>query len=323
MAENETTKNEFTSLKEYHADESKWELCFYGESKYFKEGGGFLDEPIKCCTRTASHSKDGESMLPVDDSDCEKCKKFKSKFIEFPLTIDDILFKGLYDFNLYRDRVGSFVAVRPCGAEYENKTYVGILVGDLPTSIAVSLNHKSNDLKVFGDHHNPCIVVPSLGKIVWGYESWWHLIEKPEALDAISDEDIEGTWYVKALSEMMGVSAKDVIAVSPNDDEQTARYTDFSSVFVKVSPSAFNQTLNALVVKTCIDEDKGVPFDEIKSFDFGIKLMSESRMVENSNQVAAPVYLWREAKSDDDAFFAHEAIKINGWHDYVKDLSNK
>ena len=49
---------------------------------------------------------------------------------------------------------------------------------------------------------NPAIYVPELGKIIFGMESWWGIIESPEELKDISDDDISNTWYVKLLQEM-------------------------------------------------------------------------------------------------------------------------
>ena len=40
-----------------------------------------------------------------------------------------------------------------------------------------------------------------LNKIVFGAESWWRKLNSPEDLKAITDDDIENTWYVKLLKQ--------------------------------------------------------------------------------------------------------------------------
>ena len=81
---------------------------------------------------------------------------------------------------------GSFVSVRPCGDEYEDKTYLGLYVGEVAIGGTLSM-------------HNPCIWVPDLEQYIFGCESWWGKISTAEDLHKITDEDIENVWYVRAL----------------------------------------------------------------------------------------------------------------------------
>lgn len=103
----------------------------------------------------------------------------------------------------WRDLIGKPVAVRPCGKEYEGKTYFGIYLGDFPLSFSWQI--KSDDPKkmlvkpCFG---NPAIFVPAIRKTIFGCESWWHEIENEEALKQITDEDINGTWYVQLMKNL-------------------------------------------------------------------------------------------------------------------------
>ena len=49
---------------------------------------------------------------------------------------------------------------------------------------------------------NPAIYVFDLQRIIFGAESWWGIIENPEELKDITDDDINNIWYVKALKAM-------------------------------------------------------------------------------------------------------------------------
>lgn len=97
---------------------------------------------------------------------------------------------------------GTPVKVRPCGEKFGNKTYFGILVGDMATSISHSID-KDENLTASFSFYNPAIIIPELGEIVFGYESWWGEIESKEDLEkVITDETIKNVWYVKMLSEI-------------------------------------------------------------------------------------------------------------------------
>ena len=48
---------------------------------------------------------------------------------------------------------------------------------------------------------NPAMYVFELNKIVFGAETWWRKLTSPEDLKAITDDDIENTWYVKLLKQ--------------------------------------------------------------------------------------------------------------------------
>jgi hypothetical protein len=93
-----------------------------------------------------------------------------------------------------------FVKVRPCGEEYGNKTYLGILLGDM--ACGTSMTVEDNKIKVSWASYNPAIFIPGLKKIVFGYESWWSKIDDPDKLKDIRDDDIDKTWYVQMFKEM-------------------------------------------------------------------------------------------------------------------------
>lgn len=132
----------------------------------------------------------------VTEEECEKCNSFESKFIEYPLTIQGIENRKIESRGTYE--IGSLCEISPCGKEYEGKNFIGIYLGDLPIGIVTSYDKKSGILNNYA-MTNPAIFVPELKKIIYGMQSWWRIIEKPEDFRGISKEDIENTWYVKML----------------------------------------------------------------------------------------------------------------------------
>ena len=123
----------------------------------------------------------------VSRKDCENCSKFSSRYIEYPITVNGI----------------ESEEIKPCGEEYENKSYLGIYLGELPISISASYDEDTGILRNRAVN-NPAIFVPELKRIIYGYESWWREIESAEDVKGISDEDedIENTWYVGLLKKL-------------------------------------------------------------------------------------------------------------------------
>lgn len=128
------------------------------------------------------------------------CDNYKNLYIEYPIEVSKInCEKQTYG---YEDGdIGGFVSIRPCAEEYQNKTYLGIYLGDLPISPTVTHNSETKELNV-GFMNNPAIFVFDLKRIVYGCESWWGLIENEEDLRQITDADINNVWYVKILKEL-------------------------------------------------------------------------------------------------------------------------
>lgn len=137
----------------------------------------------------------------VTEDSCESCERFKSRYIEYPLTIQGIEDTFANDCKQSLHQCGKLVKINPCGEEYGGKTYLGILLGDLPIGTTVSFHHDDQKLHI-GAMTNPAIFVPELKKIIYGCESWWGEIEKPEDLKDITPEVINNVWYVKLLKEM-------------------------------------------------------------------------------------------------------------------------
>lgn len=137
----------------------------------------------------------------VTAEDCEKCEKYKSRYIEYPIEVNKINSEMR---EYWKDTdCGRLVKIRPCGAEYGEKTYLGILLGELPFMNCVSYQEKTKELDVFPSC-NPAIFVPELKKIIFGMESWWGRIESADELKDITDEDISNVWYVRLMKEING-----------------------------------------------------------------------------------------------------------------------
>ena len=127
--------------------------------------------------------------------------------LEYPLEISGIK-KNTLSPSINRERTGSFVKIRPCAEEYENKTYLGIYLGDFPIGCDVGLFTKTKILHIL-KNSNPAIFVPDLKKVIFGYESWWGEIESQEDLKDITNDDINNVWYVKVLKELADKEEKD------------------------------------------------------------------------------------------------------------------
>lgn len=138
-----------------------------------------------------------DKVQVTNEEKCSNCPHYKSKYIEYPLTIDGINNKEVKASG-FGHEVGCLCEIRPCGNEYEGKTYIGFYLGDLPIAITSSYNRNTGHLEN-STMNNPAIFVPELKKIVYGCESWWREIESPNDFKDISDDDIENTWYVKLL----------------------------------------------------------------------------------------------------------------------------
>jgi hypothetical protein len=153
------------------------------------------------CKRNGINDSDIEKNITVEQ--CESCPHFKSKFIEYPISVSAIDVQEFDGKLLYHDKVGKLAKVRPCGEEYGNKTYLGIFLGDIPHSPHISHHPETGVLRIRA-HCNPAIFVPDLNKIIWGMESWWSVVENENDLDKeITDELIQNQWYVR-MAKLIG-----------------------------------------------------------------------------------------------------------------------
>ena len=104
-------------------------------------------------------------------------------------------------------KCGTPVKIRSCRPEHGDKTYFGIFLGDMATSIGHSI--KGETLTASFSGMNPAIFVPELNTIIMGCESWWGEIKSEEEMSKlITDDTIKNVWYVKALTEMLSTKTQ-------------------------------------------------------------------------------------------------------------------
>lgn len=154
------------------------------------------------CQKILSENEEKpEGMSDIEWDLIEMSSEKKESVFDNEISVKHVIFdnKKFLDKSL-REQF-CFVQIRPCGEEYNSKTFLGILLGDLH-SPSISYSEKSKTLVVKRGIGNPAIYVPSIKKIIMGYESWWGKIEKPEDLESITNEDIDNIWYVKMIKEM-------------------------------------------------------------------------------------------------------------------------
>lgn len=152
---------------------------------------------------------DDDKVVPTNEEKCENCPNFKSRYIEYPITVNDIECEQLkYNDDTWHCKMGSLVKVRPCGEEYGNKTYLGFYLGDLPLCITGSFKEAEGIYKV-GTLSNPAMYVPELRKIIFGCGSWWSAIKSPDEIKDITDDDISNVWYVKLAKALENTETKE------------------------------------------------------------------------------------------------------------------
>lgn len=136
----------------------------------------------------------------ISDEICENCPNFNSKYIEYPLIINEIKNEEINTKGLFH-KTGSLCEIKPCAEEYGGRSYLGFYLGELPIAIQSSFN---TETKILTNRvmPNPAIFVPELKKIIYGCESWWRVIKSVDDFKGVSEEDINNTWYVQALRMM-------------------------------------------------------------------------------------------------------------------------
>lgn len=126
----------------------------------------------------------------ADEDDFEVVTR--EHLFEDPVAIRRILLRP----RLYEgEDVGQLVAIRPVG---DDRTYLGIHMGMFAHEL-YCVHERADSELVVTNAVNPAIFVPDLGRVVWGYESWWGTIDSEDQLRQITDEDIQNVWYVKLL----------------------------------------------------------------------------------------------------------------------------
>jgi len=196
-------------MNEKKEKEPRIDTCKFSHTSIKEHEDG---TPIIHCSRKMT---DDNHWCETNEAACEQCFLYKSRYIEFPLTINGIESEKLDYKGLFHQQ-GTLVKVRPCGEEYGKKTYLGFYLGDLPLAITHSFNEKSGILKA-STFDNPAIFVPELGKIIWGCSSWWGEIKDENEIKDITDDDISNVWYVKLARQLMGKN--EAQEVEPKTDQ--------------------------------------------------------------------------------------------------------
>lgn len=152
-----------------------------------------------CAPNAKTFGEKWKQKQEINVADCEQCNRYKSKYIEYPLTIEGLEIENPKAWGI------SFEPVRVRLCE-DNKTYFGILLGNFPWYTMATFSETDKKLKI-SSATNPCIILPEQKKIVFGCESWWSRIEPGDDISDITDTDIENTWYVKLLK---GLTKKEI-----------------------------------------------------------------------------------------------------------------
>jgi hypothetical protein len=154
------------------------------------------------CTRFSGIT---ENMSALDESEFNRqhvCEDYVPFFIEYPITVKDIENPELRkEGRLYAKQIGKLVKIRPCAEEYNGKTYLGLFLGVLPIEPTARYNSETQVLKLeLVD--NPAIWVLELNKIIYGYESFWGIIDDPSEIKEITTDQIANLPYMRALKEL-------------------------------------------------------------------------------------------------------------------------
>jgi hypothetical protein len=149
------------------------------------------------CTEI-EHQCRKQEYKKIDETECDNCPMYKSMFIEYPIEVTKIDQKPIdYQDCLYKSYIGKPVKVR-----VGQKTYLGVFLGELPTSAHIQHNEQSGVLTV-NHMTNPAMFVPELNRIVFGHESWWSVLESTDDFKEITDQDIKNVWYVQLAKSLM------------------------------------------------------------------------------------------------------------------------
>ena len=146
------------------------------------------------------NGREDEKVIVVTTEDCENCGNFSSRFIEYPLTIQEIENTPIDTVGI-RKSCGELCEVTLAKKDTGKKSYLGIYFGDLPIGIQSTYDTKTGKLNNFAVK-NPAIYVFELKRIVYGCESWWRIIKSLDEFKGIPMDEIENTWYVRLLRDM-------------------------------------------------------------------------------------------------------------------------
>lgn len=153
-------------------DLSKFERCKYSDCDLKEQTLLCNNQDVSDFSTTAS---------------CENCEHFDSRYIEYPIQVNEIDVKDFYQ-SFYRKKdIGKLAKIRYC---VDNKDYIGVYLGMLPCTPIVQYNSKEEKL-IVTTINNAALYVPELKKIVFGNESFWSIISDDEQNQYVSDEEIK------------------------------------------------------------------------------------------------------------------------------------
>lgn len=153
------------------------------------------DATNRCLTWSCGVDEYGEPIMVSDGSprridgtghDCRGCKSFEDTRIRYPLTISGIESEGMEGI-VSRERPGGLALVWFMEGD-EKMTELGIVLGDLAVEPLVSYDGETGMLSI-RELGNPAIFVPSVRRIVWGMESWWHETTIEDVARVFGDDD--------------------------------------------------------------------------------------------------------------------------------------
>ena len=163
----------------------------------------------------AGNKKEADALADLIGKFSKDIAEHKDKFymmdeIEFPTEISGVT--G----SIARPRagamtdvkMGAFVKVRPCAEKYDDKTFLGIYIGDIPVELIYEVE-KENKMLHVRTYGNCAFFVFELSTIIFGCESWWSEVKDMEDIDRlVTDADIDNTWYVQVLKAMASVESE-------------------------------------------------------------------------------------------------------------------
>ena len=161
---------------------------------------------------TEKSAIDGKEFADLMSKFSKAMKEHKEKFtdmtqLEFPLNISGVESKFKRPATTSpsigpRVKCGDLVRIRPVQEEFKEKTFLGMYIGELPIDLYYEIEKENNKLHV-RTYNNCAFYVFALHCMIFGCESWWAKIEGDEDIEkAITDEDIDNVWYVKAIREL-------------------------------------------------------------------------------------------------------------------------
>jgi len=137
--------------------------------------------------------------------------------VKFPIEINGINMKQA---TMSRGKLspGRLVAVRPCSKNPDNKTFLGLYLGELMVDFMWEYEKDTKVVHLL-PHYNPAILIPEQNRVVWGMDSWWSEIESADKLRQITNKVIQDTWYVKLLQEQLEIKKNELQGETPSQQE--------------------------------------------------------------------------------------------------------